>query len=72
MITNYAVMDEEFISQKTPDVCAGKQIITWSPLRFSISIIQRKQPPNLTRGQCKPGKSYENHFLIHANGARDC
>lgn len=30
MITNYPVMDHVFVL-KTQDVCAEKQIITWSP-----------------------------------------
>lgn len=38
MITNYIVMDEEFIS-KMLDVCAAKQIITWSSV-VNISVIQ--------------------------------
>lgn len=49
MITNYIVMDEEFNS-KMLDVCAGKQIITWSPA-LNISVMQRVQPPNVT--QCR-------------------
>lgn len=65
MITNYIVMDEEFIS-KMLDVCAGKQIITWSSV-LNISLIRRVQPPNVTQCQCRPNKSY-NEFPIHASG----
>lgn len=74
MITNYIVMDEEFNS-KMLDVCAGKQIITWSPA-LNISVMQRVQPPNVTQCRWQPSKSYVltvyitgNHFPIHASGA---
>lgn len=51
MITNYAVMDEEFISQML-DVCAGDQIITLSPV-LNIFVIRRRQAPNVMRPRCR-------------------
>lgn len=59
IITNYIVMDEEFIS-KMLDVSAGKQIITWSSV-LNISVIQSVQPPNVMQCHC-------NHFPIPASG----
>ena len=44
MITNYIVMDEEFIC-KMRDGCAGKQIITWSSV-LNIAIIQTRERLN--------------------------
>lgn len=57
------------------DVCAGKQIITWSSV-LNISVVQRLQPPNVTQFQRQLSKSHvltsyitNNHFPICASGA---